>query len=113
MLRSSHTPNWLQQLCIVPNVEHRDAIIAATMEGDAKLWLLPVSKVVVYQVSNQHTHELLLWGQMPSFLIVKYSWGRQLPFTFKSPFLKYMNSIIIMLKQVQEMDKEEGIGGIY
>lgn len=54
MLRSSHTPNWLQQLCVVPNVENRDAVIAATMEGDAKLWSLPVNKIVVYQVSKQH-----------------------------------------------------------
>ena len=52
MLRSSHTPNWLQQLCVVPNVEHRDAVIAATMEGYAKSWLLPANKVVIYQVSK-------------------------------------------------------------
>jgi len=53
MLRSGHTPNWLKQLCVLPNVEQRDAVGAITMEGDAKVWTLPLNKLPAHQVSEQ------------------------------------------------------------
>ena len=43
MLRSGHT---------LPNVERRDAVVAVTMEGDAKVWTLPLNKLPAHQVSE-------------------------------------------------------------
>eukprot|EP00731_Ephydatia_muelleri_P017776 Em0010g874a len=40
-LKSGHNPNWIEQICFLGNVDRKDALLGITVNGVAKLWLLP------------------------------------------------------------------------
>ena len=45
VLKSDHAPNWAGHVCFLPNVEHRDALLAVTADGVIKVWCLPSTRL--------------------------------------------------------------------